>query len=1184
MTKFIRRQMRALTALLLLLAGISHASAWTAVQTTINGITYEATNYNGSTVIAVDPSLETVSIPQSYEYTYNNKTYTSTVKWLNFESETLKEMTVPESIEPATVSSFFSSGKIPNIEKLTICGRGTYEVYEGNAFLINSKGAVIECLVTTSDIKIPSTATSIGDNAFQGCTNITSIEISNSVTSIGDYAFQGCTSLTSITIPDSVKKIGKYAFQDCSALTSITIPDSVTAINQFTFKNCSGLTRIMFGNSVAIIGESAFAACSGLTSLTIPNSVTNIYNFAFAGCNGLTQTIIGNSIISCSGTAFANCDKLKKAAYPNKINNPFRNSGSSCTAITYPTDEAIIEDDFIFNNDKSYLYFAPITLSGDFEIPNTVTSIGFSAFRSCSDLTSITIPNSVTSIGDNAFQGCTSLTSITIPDSVKKIGKYAFQDCSALTSITIPDSVTAINLSTFKGCSGLTRIMFGNSVTSIGEYAFQNCSDLTSITIPNSVTTIGKSAFQDCNELTLIKCLGIIPPDIDSETFSYDTYENATLDIPDDAYDYFSPFWSQFNNITVDGNPARKFYDDVFNFILIDKPESKEAILARCNPNMTTVSIPDRIVDESSGDAVRYYVTAIGPGAFEGNVKLDSINTSRTKIKKIWKAAFKGCINLKSFTCYDALTFIDDQAFQGCTKLSKVSFNDALTSIGDQAFQGCTKLSEVSFNDALTSIGNQAFSYCGLHNIVFPQNLTDIGEGAFMHCTGMASVALNNQLSYIPDNAFFKCDNLIYIYIPNSVTSIGNSAFSGCLELSHVKIPNSVISIGNSAFLNSGLTSVSIPNSVTSIGLDAFSSCIKLKSFTIEDGIQPITLERSEIGVDEDNHFWDPIEYMYIGRQYTGRLLKYNDMTTLVIGNLLTKIDPYAFSNHDSLRFLTLGSGIETIGEHAFSDCSSLTSVVIPSKVTEIGASAFDGANLKNITIGAGLTTLGEHAFGCAATNTITNITAQTPPTASNNSFSNYNGTLYVQDETDNESTLDSYYESNYCWYRFNQAKLISATGIDKGASLPLIYQADTKQQLYATVVPNGASLKTVFWHSTNPEIATVDNNGLVTFHALKDENGRTLAPDRAKADAAECKIIASTLYADGPVLEFSVNSIVSKINDVVSVASSDEFDPSLPYKVYNLSGIMVGTDKDNLAAGIYIIIQGSKAHKIAVR
>ena len=113
--------------------------------------------------------------------------------------------------------------------------------------------------------------------------------------------------------------------------------------------------------------------------------------------------------------------------------------------------------------------------SGDIVIPKSVTynaktysvtSIGESAFRGCSGLTSITIPNSVTSIGWYAFEGCSGLTSITIPNSVTSIGGYAFSSCSGLTSITIP-----------------------NSVTSIGDYVFQICSSLTSITIPNSVTS-----------------------------------------------------------------------------------------------------------------------------------------------------------------------------------------------------------------------------------------------------------------------------------------------------------------------------------------------------------------------------------------------------------------------------------------------------------------------------------------------------------------------------------------------------------------------------------------------------------------------------------------------------------------------------------------------------------------------
>ena len=138
-------------------------------------------------------------------------------------------------------------------------------------------------------------------------------------------------------------------------------------------------------------------------------------------------------------------------------------------------------------------------------ITYSVTSIGESAFRNCSGLTSIEIPNSVTSIGKSAFNGCKGLTSVTIGNSVTSIGYRAFYDCKSLTSIEIPNSVTSIGESAFNGCSGLTSIEIPNSVTSIGDYAFAYCSGLTSIEIPNSVTSIGGSAFNKCSDLTSIK-------------------------------------------------------------------------------------------------------------------------------------------------------------------------------------------------------------------------------------------------------------------------------------------------------------------------------------------------------------------------------------------------------------------------------------------------------------------------------------------------------------------------------------------------------------------------------------------------------------------------------------------------------------------------------------------------------
>ena len=207
------------------------------------------------------------------------------------------------------------------------------------------------CSSLTS-ITIPDSVTSIGDWAFNNCRSLASVYISdiaswcgiafnggysnplrsgaslylngklvtdliipNSVTSIGDDAFHGCSSLTSITIPNSVTSIGGSAFENCSSLTSITIPDSVTSIDWYTFFGCSSLTSITIPNSVTSIGDYAFSGCSSLTSITIPDSVTSIGNRAFEDCSSLTSVAIPDSVTSIGAWAFNGCDSLKDVYY-----------------------------------------------------------------------------------------------------------------------------------------------------------------------------------------------------------------------------------------------------------------------------------------------------------------------------------------------------------------------------------------------------------------------------------------------------------------------------------------------------------------------------------------------------------------------------------------------------------------------------------------------------------------------------------------------------------------------------------------------------------------------------------------------------------------------------------------------------------------------------------------------------
>lgn len=218
----------------------------------------------------------------------------------------------------------YYSGSVTITDKFT---------YDGVDYSVTSIGnnAFYYCSDLTS-VSIPNSVTTIESYAFCKCSGLTSLIIPNSVTTIGSNAFSNCSGLTSVTIPNSVTRIGLYVFSDCSGLTSVTIPNSVTGIESSAFRGCSGLTSVSIPNSVTSIGEHAFYECTGLTSVTIPNSVTNIGRYAFEGCSSLTSVKIPNSVNNIRYKAFANCYKLDRIycyalKIPSTDKDAFINSG-----------------------------------------------------------------------------------------------------------------------------------------------------------------------------------------------------------------------------------------------------------------------------------------------------------------------------------------------------------------------------------------------------------------------------------------------------------------------------------------------------------------------------------------------------------------------------------------------------------------------------------------------------------------------------------------------------------------------------------------------------------------------------------------------------------------------------------------------------------------------------------------
>ena len=268
-----------------------------------------------------------------------------------------------------------------------------------------------------------------------GLSSLTAIHIPDSVTIIGTHTFGICEDLTSITLPQNIKKINGNPFANWNGKLIVKsenfiyedgvlfdkykriliayrsknkdyeIPNSVKSIGNNAFWNCYNLSSIHIPNSVTSIGDNAFRYC-GLTSIHIPNSVTSIGRGAFYSCKSLTSIHIPDSVTSIGEGAFYGCERLTFITLPLNINtingNPF--IGWSGELIV-KSDNFIYEEGVLFDKYKRRL-IAYRSKKKDYEIPNSVTSIGDRAFWDCESLTSIHIPDSVTSIGDGAFYGC----------------------------------------------------------------------------------------------------------------------------------------------------------------------------------------------------------------------------------------------------------------------------------------------------------------------------------------------------------------------------------------------------------------------------------------------------------------------------------------------------------------------------------------------------------------------------------------------------------------------------------------------------------------------------------------------------------------------------------------------------------------------------------------------------------
>ena len=482
-----------------------------------------------------------------------------------------------------------------------------------------------------SDLVLPKYLEKFGDSCFGDCDALKTVEIPRYISgcsnelypnSTGGYGytspkgmFSECDNLKTITFARGITKISTDLFNNCTGLEEIVFPDTVTEIQSKAFYNCTNLREVTLPNKLTKIGILSFAGCSSLEKIDIPDSVTVIDSCAFRWCQNLSEIEMSARLKEIGTWAFADCTSLEELEIPNTVETVIRYyDGMTINKLVSPFEgcsnlqKVILQEGM--KTVPSNLFKWCSTGLEEVVFPDSITKIGENAFNSCRDLKTIDLPDNLVEIGEAAFIACSSLESIEIPNTVKSMSPSIFEECSSLIHVKLPDYRIAINTATFKNCTSLTSIEFPDTLQYIYNNAFEGCEKLERIILPQGFKGIEKQAFKNCKRLSSVELNG----------------------------DYIA------NN------------------------------------------------------------------AFEGCIELVDIKMNNS-IYNLGEAAFLNCSNLPAIQLSTSLKEVPANAFSGCTFLNDVVIPYGVTSIGDGAFKNCTSLNNIMIPQNVTAISNTAFSY-----------------------------------------------------------------------------------------------------------------------------------------------------------------------------------------------------------------------------------------------------------------------------------------------------------------------------------------------------------------------------------------------------------------------------------------------------------------------------------------
>ncbi len=799
-----------------------------------------------------------------------------------------------------------------------------------------------------------------------------------------------------------------------------------------------------------------------VAALTVPDeidghTVVAIGNGAFEGNKSVKSMVLPDTVTSIKSSAFA---------------------GSVLSSMVLPPNVTELGDLILDGN----------TGVEEISIPRTVSIHGWNGngvFEG-SGIRKAVFERGMTEIPVEIMKGSLYLNEVSIPDSVTSIGARAFEDCESLKQIKLPDSVTSIENLAFAG-SGLSSMVLPPNVTELGDLILDGNTGVEEISIPRTVSIHGwngKGVFEGSGIRKAVFERGMT--EIPVEIMKGSLYLNE-VSIPD--------------SVTSIG--ARAF-EDCESLKQIKLPDSVTSIenLAFAGSGLSSMVLPPN-------------VTELGDLILDGNTGVEEISIPRTVSIHGWngKGVFEGS-GIRKAVFERGMTEIPVEIMKGSLYLNEVSIPDSVTSIGARAFEDCESLKQIQLLDSIISIDENAFRNCGLTSIKIPNSTADIGIYIFSNCRSLEEVILPERLQNIPRSMCEGCIALTRIAMPETVKSVGQSAFKDCTTLETIKWSKNTKTIQREVFKNcSALKSFQIPDVVISIENNAFSNCDALESIRIPDTV--------------------------------------------------TSIGYGLFEDCDALREVSLGVGLTSIPDSCFEHCDALESLILPYRIKSIGENAFkNSVKFTSITIPRATTSIPSTAFSYPAKMTVYGVPgtyAETFATEQNIRFvakeikaaaALLNQKVITLNRGDTArlalSVEPADFTDEVSWKctdtdiaTVDDGGVVTASGVgnatikvtvgDVSASCAVIVQEPVSgiwlnatqltlealdtYQMEANIWPEDAYNKEIEWLTSNAEIASVDNAGLITAQKKGTAIITAKAKDGSDVSAA-CEVtVSNTVY-----------------------------------------------------------------------